>query len=89
MKIGEGIRKLRTYHGMDQKSLAMEIKISTTSISLIETNQTVPRKETLEKIAKVFQVPVVYIHILSLEDTDVKLGKDHIKLLINSLIEKL
>lgn len=71
MNIGKGIRMLLEKKGMNQKQLAMETNLSQTTISQLMSSETMPRKETLEAIAKVFGVKPEFILFLSFGRDDV------------------
>ncbi len=56
MTIGENILKLRKQKGMSQEELAEKLNVSRQSISLWETNQTVPQIDYLMELSKIFNV---------------------------------
>lgn len=56
MTIGEKIYQLRKSKGLSQEELADELNISRQSVSLWETNQTVPQIDYLLELSKVFEV---------------------------------
>ena len=56
MTIGEKIYQLRKSKGLSQEELADELNISRQSVSLLETNQTVPQIDYLLELSKVFEV---------------------------------
>ena len=56
MTIGENILKFRKQKGMSQEELAAKLNVSRQSISLWETNQTVPQIDYLMELSKIFNV---------------------------------
>ena len=56
MTIGEKIYQLRKSKGLSQEELADELNISRQSVSLWETNQTVPQIDYLMELSKIFNV---------------------------------
>ncbi len=58
MTIGEKIRKKRKELGLSQEALAKKINVSFRSIYHWEHNETIPRSDSLERLAKVFGVPL-------------------------------
>ena len=58
--IGERIRTLRLSHDMTQADLAKALNQSQSSITMYETGRREPDFETLEALADVFNVPLIY-----------------------------
>ena len=56
--VGEKIKMLRMSKELTQEALASELKINQRSLSLFETNKQIPTADILEKLAKIFGVPV-------------------------------
>lgn len=71
MNIGKAIKLLLEKRGMTQKELAEKTELSQTSISLLMTGQTQPRKDTLEAIARVLDIKPEALLFLSLSKDDV------------------
>lgn len=59
--IGQRIRTMRLSREMTQADLAMAIDQSQSSITMYETGRREPDFETLEAMADVFNVPLVYL----------------------------
>ena len=55
-KFGNRLCSLREEKGLSQKKLATILEVSDKAISKWENGQSIPRMETLEKIAEVFNV---------------------------------
>jgi transcriptional regulator with XRE-family HTH domain len=72
MDIGKGIRMLLDKKGMSQKQLAMEAGLSQTTISQIMSSDTIPRRDSLESIAKALQVKPEFILLLGFGREDVQ-----------------
>lgn len=71
MELGTSIRKYRKNMKMKQYKLCKIAKISANSLSLIETNKTVPNKRTIERISKALNIPVSFILWSSITDDDI------------------
>jgi len=71
MNIGKAIKALLERKEMTQKELASKTGLSPTSISLLMTGQTEPRKETIELIAQALDVKPELLRFLSLSKEDV------------------
>ena len=56
MTIGEKIYELRKQEGLSQEELAEKLNVSRQSVSLWETNQTVPQIDYLMELSKIFNV---------------------------------
>ena len=56
MTIGEKIYELRKLKGLSQEELAEKLNVSRQSVSLWETNQTVPQIDYLMELSKIFNV---------------------------------
>jgi transcriptional regulator with XRE-family HTH domain len=73
MSIGKAIKKLREEHGMSQTELAHKSGIlNQTSISQIESDRKMPREKNLRQICKALGVSFGGIHLLAIEDSDIK-----------------
>jgi len=60
--IGSRIKELRTELGLSQRALAVELKISASSIGMYEIGHRDPDSETLEAIADYFNVDMDYLY---------------------------
>ena len=56
MTLGEQILKYRKQKGMSQEELAERLNVSRQSVSLWETNQTVPQIDYLMELSQIFNV---------------------------------
>ena len=61
MTTGQRIRMLRKERNLTQKQLAERIGVSTSAVGQFETTKEPQRIETLEKIASVLEVPLLYL----------------------------
>ena len=61
MTTGQRIRMLRKERNLTQKQLAELIGVSTSAVGQFETTKEPQRIETLEKIANVLEVPLLYL----------------------------
>lgn len=57
----EVLKRLRQSKNLNQKQFANEIFISPSAVSQYETGRTMPSRETLERIAKYFDVSTDYL----------------------------
>lgn len=71
MNLGKAIKILLDQKGITQKELAEKIELSENSVSLIMNGKTQPKKDTLDKIAKVLKVKPEMLLILSISKDDV------------------
>ena len=71
MNLGKAIRLLLEKRGLSQKDLATKTQLSETSISLLMSGRTQPRKENLETIARVLDVKPEFLIFLSINKDDV------------------
>lgn len=71
MKIGKAIKDLRKEKGIKQGEFAQTIGISGTSLSLIESDTTTPKKTILEKICKNLDISVEVLYLLSVREEDI------------------
>lgn len=61
MSIGSRINELRTSKGITQLELGVILGVGKTTISMYETNKSIPNNETLIKLAKYFNVTTDYL----------------------------
>lgn len=71
MDLGGAIAMLREYRGLKQQDLAFHVGISSTSMSLIESNKSSPKHNTMVKIAAALEVPLPIIYLKSLRIEDI------------------
>lgn len=74
-KFGNRLCSLREEKGLSQKELAIILDVSDKAISKWENGQSIPRMETLEKIADVFNVGLEFL----LNDNETELERHHVK----------
>lgn len=67
MQIGSTIKELRKQKGYSQIEFGKLCNMNQSSLSLIENNERVPNKRTLERISKVLDVPIVIIYFMSID----------------------
>ncbi len=60
MTIGGQIKKQRLILGWSQEKLARKLGVSTRAVFKWEHDETFPRSDSLEKLAKIFNVPLDY-----------------------------
>lgn len=61
LKMGDKIRTQIAYHGMSQFDLADALEVSQTTVSFWVNNRVTPRRNHIEKMAKVFGCSVAYL----------------------------
>lgn len=69
--IGAAIKRLRKAKGIQQKCLAVDLGISVSGASMIETRSNMPQLQTLENVARVLGVSVEAILIWSVQEQNV------------------
>lgn len=72
--LGEKIRRLREKQNLTQQQLADKVGVSLSLIGQIETDRAKPALDTLEKIAIVFGVSIVYFLLSDSEDQHIRDG---------------
>lgn len=90
MSIGKIIKRIREERGMSQQELAKKAGIlNQTSISQIESGKKMPREKNLRKICKALGVTIGGLHLLAVDDSDIKTknGKELYKT-IHPLLKK-
>jgi len=70
--LSEALRLLRTYHDINQSTLAIQLEISRSYLSEIESGKKQPSLDLLKKYSEHFSVPVSTILLFSesVENTD-------------------
>jgi len=71
MKIGTTLQNLRKKQGFKQGVFAKMVGISSTSLSQIERDITVPKKSTLDKICSELKISEQILYLLSVKKEDV------------------
>lgn len=75
--LGEKIRRLREKQNYTQQQLADKVGVSLSLIGQIETDRAKPALDTLEKIANIFGVSIVYFLLSDSEDKHIRDGIEH------------
>ncbi len=89
MELGTAIKTLRKSKKMGQRDLSNLCDLSINALSQIETNQTFPHKNNIEKICAALDVPVSYLLFLSISEDDLPEDKKEIFNALNEPIKKL
>lgn len=89
MNIGRAIRKARKALKLTQKQLALQARITQTTLSSIERNEKRPHPSTLANIAKAIKTPEGLIHILAIDEKDVPKKKREIYKKLFPVVEDL
>lgn len=84
MDLGNAIKTIREQKKISAKELAKECGISVNSMCHIETNKTLPRKDTLSKICECLNIPPAYLLFFCITDEDLK---PNTRALFNTLYE--
>ena len=75
--LGQRIKELRKRNGLTQAALAEVIGMETTNLCKLENGGQIPKEENIEKLAKVFDVPIKDLfefgHLKSRENLQEKL----------------
>lgn len=72
MNIARKIRDLREKKGMSQADLGKRAGLSTTYISLVESEKKSPTLKSLNKISHALGIPFPVLSFLALEESDLK-----------------
>jgi len=86
MDLGQAIRTLRMKQGMTQGQLAEKCDMSVSGLSYLETGRSVPPKGTMEKLCNALGVPMSYMLLASIDETDIPEEK---RVLYRALVEPL
>lgn len=78
MHIGQSIKELRKEKGIKQGALAKAVKISQTSMSLIECGITYPSEKVMDGVSKALCIPKPIIHFLTMKREDVPESKQEL-----------
>lgn len=89
MKIGSTIRKCRQIRGMTLESLAIEIGLSKSYLSLVETNKRELSLSYLKNIAVALNIPLPLLIYLASEPEEINEMNKKFKLKFDELIIKL
>jgi transcriptional regulator with XRE-family HTH domain len=65
MNYGKAIRLLRASKNISQQQLGTSLKLNSSYVSRIEAGTRVPSTELLEKIAKIFSIPLYLLILLA------------------------
>lgn len=86
MDIGKTIKVIRQKQDMTQGQLAERCNMSTTAICDLETGKSWPSRGTVERLCQAFGIPVSYILVASIEESDFPESK---RVLYRALLEPL
>jgi len=75
MNLGKTIKQLRKDQGLSQADLSARCGITSTYLSLIETNKKEPHLSTLKLIAQELHVPLPIIFFIAMDAEDVPASK--------------
>lgn len=75
MNIGLAIKEARKREGMSRYDLSEKIQIKEKGLSDIENGYVIPNNYAINKICSVLNVPVPFIYVLAMEQTDVPNNK--------------
>lgn len=84
MNIGFSIKQIRKEKNISQVMLAKKSGVTQTSISKIESGETMPHEKTIKSICKVLQIPVSFLYVISIEKSDLPKSKQHNEPLLNA-----
>ena len=71
MNLGAAIKEIRKAKRITRKDLAAAAGISVTAMYNIETEQSMPGNETLQRLCQALDVPMSYILVFSVTEEDV------------------
>lgn len=75
--IHQALKKIREFHNIKQSELSMQLGISNSYLSEIESGKKSPSLELLDKYSDIFNIPVSSLILFSetLDDEEAKLSK--------------
>ena len=75
--IHQALKKIREFHNIKQSELSMQLGISNSYLSEIESGKKSPSLDLLDKYSEVFNIPVSSLILFSetLDDEEAKLSK--------------
>ncbi|GGM07747.1 hypothetical protein GCM10010099_24520 [Streptomyces cinereus] len=75
--IHQALKKIREFHNIKQSELSMQLGISNSYLSEIESGKKSPSLELLDKYSEIFNIPVSSLILFSetLDDEEAKLSK--------------
>ena len=79
--IGEALRLIRVFHDLKQNQIAERLGLSTSYVSEIERGQRTPTLETIERYARVFEMPASSIMFFAENLNDPK-GSDKARVFV-------
>lgn len=88
MTIGEVIKMLLKKKGITQNELAKKIGKSRTAVSQIVNGGYNATPETLENISKVLEIPVPFIHFLTIDECDIPEDKRDLYKVLSPAMEQ-
>lgn len=90
MNLSKALQRVRFEKGLTQVEVAKKAKITQTYLSQLETNtKKDPSKTVLQKLAKVYGVPVVIFTFLGLEESDVPPKNKHLYVALKPIIDSM
>jgi transcriptional regulator with XRE-family HTH domain len=72
---GTILKKIRILKGVNQSEVAEAIGVTIPYISFIEKGTKNPTLETLEKLCRFYEFPLVYLFVLTMTESDVPEGE--------------
>ena len=75
MNVGDAIKNIRKNKGLSQKELAQKCGLSANAMCAIEKNESIPTRESIDKICKAMEIPTSYLLFFSVTEDDVPVEK--------------
>lgn len=75
MNVGDAIKNIRKNKGLTQKELAQKCGLSANAMCAIEKNESIPTRESIDKICKVLDIPISYLLFFSVTEDEIPIEK--------------
>ena len=75
MNVGDAIKNIRKNKGLTQKELAQRCGLSANAMCSIEKNESIPTRESIDKICKALDIPMSYLLFFSVTEEELPVEK--------------
>ena len=89
MNIGSALKEIRKKKGLRQFQVCKKAKITQTYLSQLETGAKNGSVQVLERLSKIYGVPVSFIYVLGTEEKDIATNKLHLFRTLSPVIKSL
>lgn len=75
MNVGDAIKSIRKNKGLTQKELAQKCSLSANAMCAIEKNESIPTRESIDRICKALDIPTSYLLFFSVTEEEIPAEK--------------